>query len=256
MLDKFSLHGKTALVTGGSGGIGFGIAEGLAGAGADLVIVARSRERLESARAKLAGTGRKIHIYEFDMSDIEGIRPLYDKIAAKTGGVDVLANVAGMSSVRVPAEQVEDADWQAVIDLNLTSVFRLSQAFAKERIASGKKGKIINIASLQSERARNLNTAYAAAKGGIRMLTMQLAVDWAKYGVLVNAIGPGYYKTELTRALWESEEFDKWVHEKTPLGRWGEPSDLAGAAVFLASEASDFITGQTIYVDGGWLALM
>jgi gluconate 5-dehydrogenase len=197
-----------------------------------------------------------VHIYEFDMSKLDEIRPLFERITGDLGGVDILLNGAGMANKRVSAEQVEDDDWQAVIDLNLTSVFRLSQAFARERIASGRKGKIVNIASLQSERARNNNSSYAASKGGIRQLTMQLAVDWAKYGILVNAIGPGYFRTELTRALWESEDFSKWVLEKTPVGRWGEPSDLAGAAVFLSSPASDFVTGQILYVDGGWLAMM
>jgi gluconate 5-dehydrogenase len=145
-------------------------------------------------------------------------------------------------------------DWRTVIDLNLTAAFALSQAFARDRIAAGKPGKIINIASLMSSASRPGTSPYTASKGGILSLTQALALDWAKHGIHVNAIGPGYIDTPLTKPLVDDPKFNAWVTERCPLGRWGTPDDLAGAAVFLASPASDFITGQIIYADGGWLA--
>jgi gluconate 5-dehydrogenase len=252
-METFNLKGKCALVTGGSKGIGFGIASALAAAGADVVLVSRSEEGLEDARKRLSALNRSVWVYSFDMNKSEDIKTLYSKISKNTGGVDILVNNAG-GTRRGPAETISAEDWQFVINLNLTAVFKMSQTFAKERIKSGKKGKIINIASLMSELVRPDNSPYAASKGGIRQLTKALAIDWAKYGINVNAIGPGYIKTDLTRKLWEDSDFDAWVIGKTPMGRWGHPEDLGQTAVFLASPASDFITGQIIYVDGGFVS--
>ena len=253
MTDKFKLDNKISLVTGGSKGIGFGIAKSLAQAGADLALVARNEADLENARDKLSQIGRRIWIYSFDMSKIEEIDAMFTAVVKDTGGIDILVNNAG-GTRRGPAETLTAEDWNFVINLNMTAVFTLCQAFAKERIQSAKKGKIVNIASLMSEQVREDNAPYAASKGGIRQLTKALAVDWAKYQINVNAIGPGFIQTDLTRPLWENEEVNKWLKWKTPWGRWGSPEDLGNAAVYLASSASDFVTGHVLYVDGGLLS--
>jgi len=253
MVDRFSLEGRRALVTGASRGIGLGIARGLAEAGADVVLLARNRDALEQARAGLADTGREIGVVAYDLLDAEGIPALYTDIVEQHGAVDILVNNAGFTH-REPAETVALEDWQRTLDLNLTAAFALSQAFARERIASGCKGKIINITSINSEGVRPTIAPYVASKGALKQLTKSLAVDWAKHGINVNAIGPGFIRTELTAPLHTDPEFDAWVKQRTPWGRWGEPDDIAGAAVFLASDAADFVTGTTLYVDGGWLA--
>jgi gluconate 5-dehydrogenase len=253
MTDKFRLDNKISLVTGGSKGIGFGIAKSLAEAGADVVLVARNEADLENARNELSQIGRRIWTYSFDMSKIEDIDGMFAAVVKDVGDVDVLVNNAG-GTRRGPAETLTAEDWNFVINLNMTAVFTLCQAFAKECIKRGKKGKIVNIASLMSEQVREDNAPYAASKGGIRQLTKALAVDWAKYQINVNAIGPGFIQTDLTRLLWENDEFNKWLKWKTPWGRWGNPEDLGNAAVYLAAPASDFVTGQVLYVDGGLLA--
>jgi gluconate 5-dehydrogenase len=252
-MNKFRLDGKRGLVTGGSRGIGFGIAKALAEAGADIALVARSEDQLREARERLEATGRRIWLFPFDMGQVDGIDELYARITAETGGIDILINNAG-GTRRGPAESMSSEDWDFVINLNLTSVFTLCRAFARQRIESGNPGKIVNIASLMSESVREQNAPYAASKGGIRQLTKALAVDWARYGINVNAIGPGYIRTELTQSLWTDDKFDQWVRERTPAGRWGSPEDLAYAALFLVSPASDFITGHILYVDGGFLS--
>jgi gluconate 5-dehydrogenase len=253
VLDRFSLHGKTALITGGSQGIGLGIARGLAEAGADVVLVARTESQLNSAAQGLSDIGRKVATHVFDLAKTAEIPAFFEKIVAAQGGMDILVNNAGMSR-RGPAHELSLADWQAVIDLNLSAVFALSQAFAKQRIASTKQGKIINIASLMSSASRPGTAPYTASKGGVLQMTKALALDWAKFNIFVNAIGPGYIDTPLATPLIADPKFNAWVKERCPLGRWGTPEDLATAAVFLASPASDFVTGQIIYVDGGWLA--
>ena len=251
--DRFRLDGKRALISGGSRGIGFGIARALASAGAELTLVARGTEALDEAKSRLVENGAAVEVYSFDVARVDEIPEAYAEIARSFGAPDILVNAAGLAR-RAPAHELSVEDWRRVVDVNLTAVFATSRAFANERIASGKRGKIINIASLMSEAARRDTSAYTASKGGVKLLTKALAVDWAPYGINVNAIGPGYIRTDLTRPLWEDREFDSWVKQRTPFGRWGEPEDIGGAAVFLASGASDFVTGQVIYVDGGWLA--
>ena len=253
MTDKFRLDNQISLVTGGSKGIGFGIANALAEAGADIALVARNETDLKQAQDKLKQTGRQIWTYSFDMGNIDKIDGMFAAIIKDTGSVDVLVNNAGATR-RGPAETLTTEDWNFVINLNMTAAFTLCQAFAKERIKSGKKGKIINIASLMSETVREDNAPYAASKGGIRQLTKALAVDWAKHRINVNAIGPGFIQTDLTRLLWENEDFNKWLKWKTPWARWGSPEDIGNAAVYLAAPASDFVTGQVLYVDGGLLS--
>jgi gluconate 5-dehydrogenase len=252
-MNKFRLDNKIALVSGGSKGVGFGIATALAEAGSDLVLVARDKKTLEAARDKLSDTGRQVRTYSFDMSNTDKIRELFAEITKDTGGVDILVNNAG-GTRRGPADTLTAEDWNFVINLNMTATFTLCQAFARERIKSGESGKIINIASLMSETVREDNAPYAASKGGIRQLTKALAVDWAKHAINVNAIGPGFIQTDLTKPLWEDESFNKWIKWKTPWARWGKPEDIGDAAVYLAAPASDFVTGHILYVDGGLLS--
>ena len=252
----FSLASKTALVTGGNRGIGFAIAKGLAEHGADIAVVARTKDQLEDAKQQIqADTNKKVWTFPFDIENVKAIEALFENIVSKTKGIDILVNCAGMT-VRGSSEDVDLKIWNQVIETNLTAVFVMSQAFCRHRKQAAKAGRIINIGSLTCHRARPTTAAYAGSKGGLLMLTKTLAVEWAKYNINVNAIGPGYIATDLTAPLQADEDFNKWAISKTPLGRWGGPEDLAGTAVLLASKAGDFITGQIIYVDGGWLALM
>ena len=252
-MDAFRLDGKRALVTGGSKGIGAGLARGLADAGADIVLVARHKNELEQARSDLQDTGREIGISVCDVSKTDDIHDVFSEIVQQEGPIDILVNNAGTTR-RAPAHELDLDDWRMVIDVNLTAVFALCQAFAKKRISDKQPGKIINIGSLMSSTTRKDNAPYAASKGAVLLLTRALAVDWAAYDIRVNAIGPGFINTPLTEPLVDNPEFNEWVTERCPQGRWGTPGDLAGAAVFLASPASDFVTGEILYVDGGWLA--
>ena len=253
ILGRFRLDGKRAIVTGASRGLGRAIAVGFAEAGADLVLVARGEKGLQETARLIEDVGGKADTFVFDLSNTEGIPALFERIQRKVGVADILANVAG-TIYRAPAEDFPLEEWRRVLELNLTAMFVLSQQFARACIAADRPGKIINIASLLSEAARPSIPAYTASKGGVRQLTKALAVEWAPHKIYVNAIGPGYFETEMTKPLVEDESFSRWVRERTPLGRWGKPEELAGAALFLASSASDFLTGQVIYVDGGWLA--
>ena len=262
--NPFSLAGRRALVTGASRGIGLGVVLALADAGAAVALVSRDRGSLEAARDQAAARGARADAYPCDLADLDGIDSLYRQVRGD-GPVDILVNNAG-STRRAPAERISHADWDFVVGLNLTAVFRLCQAFGRDRIAEAQhaapaagepappRAKIINVASLMSEQVRAGNAPYAATKGAIRQLTKSLAVDWARHRINVNAIGPGYVKTDLTRPLWEDAEFDAWVRGRTPLGAWGSPADIGAAAVFLASPAADYVTGQVLYVDGGWLS--
>ncbi len=252
----FDLSGKTALVTGGNRGIGFAIAKGLAAYGADIVLVARTESRLEEAGRRIQDeTGSKVCIFGFDLSNIERIEALFEQVVGRTKGVDVLVNCAG-TTTRAPAEEINLETWRHIHDINLTSVLVMSQALCRHCKRQNRGGKIINIGSLTCHAARPTTAAYASSKTALTALTRTLAVEWAGYSINVNAIGPGYIATELTEPLWTDDDFNKWVLSKTPLGRWGRPDDMVGTAILLASKAGDFITGQTIYVDGGWLALL
>jgi len=254
--ELFNLVGKTALVTGGSRGIGLALAKGLVEHGADIALIARTKEQLETTASQIqADTAQTIYTYPFDMGNIKEIEALFDKIVTDTKGIDILVNCAGMT-IRGPSEDVDLETWNRVIEVNLTATFIMSQAFCRHRKKINKAGRIINIGSLACHGGRPTIAAYASSKGGLLSLTKTLAVEWAKYNINVNAIGPGYITTELTEPLWTNDEFNKWVLSKTPLARWGKPEDLAGTAVMLASKAGDFITGQIIYVDGGWVALL
>ncbi len=253
---NFRLDGKRALIGGGSSGIGLGIARGFLEAGASVVLAARNEEKLTAAKTKLdkefGKTEKAVDVTSFDVHDVEGVGNWYAELVEKHGGFDLLVTCAATTH-RARADELTLDQWREVMDVNLNSVFAMCQAFGKERIASGQKGKIINIASLMTSATRPGTSAYTATKGGIGQLTKSLALDWARSGIQVNAIAPGYVATPLTQALQDDAEFTHWVESRCPLGRWATPADMAGPAVFLASDASDFMTGQTIYVDGGWL---
>ncbi|MBI4024637.1 MAG: SDR family oxidoreductase [Verrucomicrobia bacterium] len=252
-MKAFSLKGKTALVTGGNSGIGLGMARGLAKAGATVAITGRNAAKNERALAELNRIQPGCRGFAADLAKTDLIRSAYAEASKDMGGFDILINNAG-TTIRGPAEDLTLDDWSTTMALNLTAPMFLSQCFARERIERKQGGSIIFTASLMSEASRSTTAAYTASKGGIRQLIKALAVDWAKYGIRVNGIGPGYIETDLTRPLHENEEFSAWVKKRTPLGRWGQPADLEGMAVLLASDASAFVTGQIFYVDGGWLA--
>ena len=244
------------MVTGAGRGIGLAIARGVAEQGADLALIARTRSQLEAAKREIeAETGRRVSVFPFDLADLDAIETLFGEIVRAVGGVDILVNCAGMT-VREPTEDASLESFNRVMEVNLTSVLLLSQAFCRHRKEVSKPGRIINIGSLACHAARPTIAAYACSKMGVLGLTRTLAVEWAKYGINVNAIGPGYIATDLTAPLQADAEFSRWVLSKTPLNRWGRPEDLVGTAILLASKAGDFITGQIFYVDGGWTALI
>jgi gluconate 5-dehydrogenase len=252
----FDLTGRTALVTGAGRGIGLAIARGLAGQGADVGLIARTEGQLDAAKRRIeTETDRRVWVFPFDLADVDGVQRLFDEVVRATGGIDVLANCAG-TTVRESTEDASLESFQRVMDVNLTEVLLLCQAFCRHRKQVGKPGRIINIGSLACHAARPTIAAYACSKMGVLGLTRTLAVEWAKYGINVNAIGPGYIATDLTAPLQADAQFSQWVLSKTPLNRWGRPEDLVGTAVLLASQAGDFITGQIFYVDGGWTALI
>jgi gluconate 5-dehydrogenase len=250
----FDLTGKIALITGSSQGIGFGIARGLGQAGATVILNGRNEERLNRAVSTLSHEGLKVFGYSFDVTDSNQIDQQISTIEREVGPVDILVNNAGIQR-RGPLETIEESVWREVIGTNLTAVFLTTKRVVKGMIAR-RSGKIINICSLMSEISRPTIAPYAASKGGVKMLTKAMAVEWAKHNIQVNGIGPGFIVTEMNKPLLEDQKFDAMVRSRTPAGRWGEPSDLVGAAVFLASSASDYITGQIIYVEGGLLSAL
>ncbi len=250
----FDLSGKVALVTGSTSGLGQAIAGGLAAAGATVVINGRNKERLDATVAELKTRGLNAVGCGFDVTDEPVVVDAVAKIERDVGAIDILVNNAGIQW-REPLLEVSEANFEQVIKTNLTSLFIVGRTVARGMVAR-KRGKIINIASLASELARPTIGPYTAAKGGVRQLTKTMCVEWAAHNIQANAIGPGYFRTELNRALWSDAKFNEWVTARTPAARWGDPEELIGTAVFLASAASDFMNGQTVYVDGGLLASM
>ena len=248
----FDLNGRVALVTGSSAGLGQAIARGLAEAGATVIVNGRDPDRLASAADALRSAGLKVHPYGFDVTSEGAVADAVERIEREVGPIDILVSNAGIQR-RAPLTEISQEIWEDVVRTNLTSVFLVGRTVARGMIAR-RRGKIINIASLMSEVSRKTIAPYASAKGGVRQLTRSMCVEWAAHNIQVNAIGPGYFKTELNAALLADEAFDQWVRTRTPAGRWGDPEELVGAALFLASRGSDFVNGQVIYVDGGVLA--
>jgi gluconate 5-dehydrogenase len=245
----FDLSGRTALITGSSKGIGYALAQALAGAGASVVLNARNEAALQSARDALAAQGFKVHAAAFDVTDADAVQAGVARVEADIGPIDILVNNAGMQHRGPFAEFPIDA-WHKITTTNIDSVFFVGRAVA-QRMIERKAGKIINICSVQSELGRPGIAPYAATKGAVKMLTKGIAIDLARYGIQVNGLGPGYFKTELTQSLVADEAFTAWLSGRTPAGRWGEVHELGGAAVFLASAASSFVNGHILYVDGG-----
>ena len=252
-MNLFDLSGKRALITGGTHGLGMAIASGLADAGAELIINGHTPEKMDAAIAWYRAQGYTAHGYLFDVTDSPGVKNAVDRIEQEQGPIDILVNNAGIIK-RVPALDMEVADFRQVIDIDLVAPFIVSQHVGRYMVQR-RSGKIIHICSMMSELGRNTVSAYAAAKGGLKMLTKNLATEWAKYNIQVNGIGPGYFATEQTAPIRvNGHPFNDFIINRTPAARWGDPDDLRGTAIFLASRASDFIQGQIIYVDGGILA--
>jgi gluconate 5-dehydrogenase len=247
-VEIFSLKGKRALVTGSSQGIGLAIAEGLASAGASVVLNGRDQKKLGEAAAILRAKGHTIFEAAFDVTDESEATTNVQRLEAHSP-IDILVNNAGMQ-FRTALEDFPLEKWRELMRVNVESAFIVGKAVAKGMIVR-KQGKIINISSVQSELGRATIAPYTATKGAIKMLTKGMCADWAKHGIQVNAIGPGYFKTPLNQALVDNAEFSSWLEKRTPAGRWGTTDELIGAAVFLASNASSFVNGHILYVDGG-----
>ena len=247
-LKLFDLSGKRALVTGSSQGIGYAIAQGLAEAGADVILNGRDAGKLAAAVVALRKAGHKVSEAAFDVTNASEVVKAVDKIEAQ-GSIDILFNNAGMQ-FRTALEDFPPEKFQELLRVNVESVFLVGQAVARHMIKR-KAGKIINICSVQSELGRPSIAPYTATKGAVKMLTKGMCADWAKHGIQVNAIGPGYFKTPLNQALVDNPEFSNWLEKRTPAGRWGNTEELVGASIFLASAASSFINGHILYIDGG-----
>ena len=254
MNPLFDLKGKVALITGGTHGLGMAMAMGLGQAGATLVINGHSsQEKIDKALETYRAEGITAHGYLFDVTQEAAVMESVAQIESEVGPIDILVNNAGIIK-RIPLVEMSVEEWDQVIRTDLTGVFIMSKHVVKGMMEHG-AGKIINICSMMSELGRNTVGAYAAAKGGLKMLTQNMATEWARHNIQVNGIGPGYFATSQTAPIRvDGHPFNDFILQRTPAGRWGDPADLAGTAVFLAAPASDFINGQVIYVDGGILA--
>jgi gluconate 5-dehydrogenase len=251
MHKLFDLTGKLALVTGSSRGIGRAIAEGYAGAGARIVINGRDAKAVDAA-VKAIGTNAVA--MPFDVTDSAAIEAAVARIEKEIGPIDILVNNAGMTK-RHPFTEFPEADWRAIMATNLDAVFLVTQSVARRMIPRA-RGKIVNICSVMSELGRPTIPAYVASKGAVKMLTKSMCSEFAKHNITANGIGPGYFATELNQALMDDEKFSAWVCARTPAGRWGRLDELQGAAIFLASDASSYVNGHVLYVDGGMTAVV
>jgi gluconate 5-dehydrogenase len=254
ILDSFRLNGRTALITGSSGGIGLALARALGQAGAQVILNGRNAEKLEGAARQLRGEALAVRTSAFDVTDAASVSAAVEAIEAQFGPIDVLVNNAGIQ-IRNPLHEFADADWHTLMRTNLDSAYFVGKAVAQKMIPRG-RGKIINICSVQSELGRPGIAPYTASKGALKMLTKGMAIDWGPLGINVNGLGPGYFKTELTEKLVADPSFTAWLVGRTPSRRWGEVQELGGAAVFLASDASTFVNGHILYVDGGVTATL
>jgi len=249
-LEVFDLSGKTALVTGASKGLGRAMAVGLAKAGAEVALVARNMDDLEDVRKEITSLGGNAKSFKTDVLDKKRVQESVAAVLDSFGKIDILVNDAGVN-VRKPVLEITEEDWDVVIDTNLKGYFLMAQAVAPQMIER-KNGKIINMASILGTVALPMQLPYACSKGGVVQMTKIMALEWAQYNIHVNAIGPTYFDTPLVRTLRQDPVRYKFITERTPMGRFGQPEELEGIVVFLASSASDFITGQTIFIDGGW----
>ena len=247
--ELFNLAGKRALVTGSSQGIGLAIARGLAEHGASVVLNGRDRGKLDAAAKNLTAAGHRVAVSCFDVTVVDAVRDGVAGIEQSIGAIDILVNNAGMQ-FRTPLEDFPAEKWEELLRTNVSSAFYVGQAAARHMITRG-KGKIVNIASVQSELARPGIAPYTATKGAIRNLTRGMCTDWARHGLQINAIAPGYFKTPLNQALVDDPTFSAWLENRTPARRWGNVDELIGAAVFLSGDGSSFVNGHTLYVDGG-----
>ena len=253
-MSLFDLKGRTALVTGSSQGIGYALALGLGRAGASIILNGRSHPALEAAASRLTEQGIRATTLAFDVTDPAAVTTAIDAVEGSAVEIDILVNNAGIQRRR-SLEDFDPGTWSEIMRTNLDSVFYVGQAVARHMIKR-RRGKIINIGSVQSELARPTIAPYTASKGAVKNLTRGMCADWARHGLQINAIGPGYFVTPLNKALVEDPDFDSWLRKRTPAGRWGQLEELHGAVVFLASSASDFVNGQILYVDGGILAVI
>ncbi|SHJ06907.1 glucose 1-dehydrogenase [Palleronia salina] len=248
-LSLFDLTGKRALITGSSQGIGHALARGLADAGAEIVLNGRDTAKLDQAAADLRDRGATVHTLAFDVTDAGAVRAAIDGFEEATGPIDILVNNAGVQH-RAPLEDFPPEDFERLLRINVTGVFNAAQAAARHMIARG-RGKIVNIASVQTALARPGIAPYTATKGAVANLTKGMATDWAKHGLQCNALAPGYFETPLNQALVDDPDFTAWLCKRTPAGRWGKVEELVGTCIFLTSEASSFVNGTTVFVDGG-----
>ncbi len=248
-LALFNLSGRRALITGSSQGIGFALAQGLAQAGAEIVLNGRDTEKLSAAAADLRAKGHKVYELGFDVTDHEAARQAVDGFEAETGAIDILVNNAGMQH-RTPLEDFPPDAFERLMQTNIASVFHVGQAVARHMIKRG-AGKIVNICSVQTALARPGIAPYTMTKGAVANLTKGMATDWAKYGLQCNGLAPGYFDTPLNAALVGDPQFSAWLEKRTPAGRWGKVEELVGTCIFLSSDASSFVNGTTIFVDGG-----
>jgi gluconate 5-dehydrogenase len=251
----FDLTGRTALITGSTRGIGLALARGLAESGASVVVNSRQQAAVDEAVTQLKALGLSVRGAAFDVANEASVKQAFEAFDREGIAIDILINNAGIQH-RKPMLELELADWQRVIDTNLTAAFLVGREAARRMVARGHGGKIVNIGSLTSEAARATVAPYSVAKGGIKLLSKAMAAEWAKFDIQANSIGPGYILTDMNQALIDNKEFDAWVRASNPAGRWGKPEELVGTAVFLASAASNYVNGQIIYVDGGWLSVL
>lgn len=254
LLDTFQLNRRRALITGSSGGIGLALARALGQAGAHVILNGRSPDKLALAAQTLQAEGLTVSAQAFDVTDAGVVSQAVDAIEDSIGAIDILVNNAGMQ-IRNPLHEFADDDWHTLMKTNLDSVYYVGKTVAKKMIPRG-QGKIINICSVQSELGRPGIAPYTASKGAVKMLTKGMAIDWGPFGINVNGLGPGYFKTELTEKLVADPAFTAWLVGRTPSRRWGDVEDLGGAVVFLASDASRFVNGHILYVDGGVTATL
>jgi gluconate 5-dehydrogenase len=255
MTALFDLTGRRALITGSSRGLGLGFAQALASHGASVILNGMDEARLDTAVQSLRSQSHDAHGLAFDVSNEDAVTAAFEALDRRALNIDILINNAGIQ-FRKPLTELALTDWQRVIDINLTSAFLIGREAARRMIQRGQGGQIVNIRSLMSDAARATIAPYTAAKGGIKMLTRAMTAEWAAHNIQVNAIGPGYMATDMNEALINNPDFDQWVKRRAPAGRWGLPDELGGTAVYLASNASNYVNGQIIYVDGGMLAVL